>query len=55
MSNRDGKGNKKNKKYKFSNPNKICPICKSSLDKCGIKGNNHVYHRFCKTCKYTNF
>lgn len=56
MSNRDGKYAKINKSKKFWCPNKVCPICHSSLDKCDrgyLKG--HKHHRFCKTCGYTNF
>ena len=56
MSNRDGKRAKKNKKHTFSHANKICPICQSSLDKCGEHDHEgHGHHRICKTCNYSNF
>ena len=55
MSNRNGKTAKQNKKRTFSLPNKICPNCQSSLDKCGDYSKNHKHHRYCKTCKYSNF
>ncbi|CAL1777807.1 hypothetical protein BRC2024_ULFKEANI_CDS_0149 [Acinetobacter phage vB_AbaM_Konradin-v2] len=34
MSNRDGRKAKRNAKSKFSTPNKICPVCQNTLDKC---------------------
>lgn len=55
MSNRDGRRAKKNRKHNFSSPNKRCPICGNTLDKCGDHGEGHRHHRFCKTCKYSNF
>lgn len=55
MSNRDGKGAKKNKKKKYGSPNKKCPNCKTTLEKCGDHGEGHDHHRFCPTCKYCNF
>jgi hypothetical protein len=45
MSNRDGKGAKRNSSKKFS-----------SLDKCGDHNKpGHADHRICKTCNYSNF
>ena len=55
MSNRDGRKAKKNSKSNFSHPNKKCPVCGSTLDKCGDHGEGHKHHRICKTCKYSNF
>lgn len=56
MANRDGKGAKPNKKKRFSNPTRKCPVCGSSLDKCDQhKHPGHKGHRVCKTCGYTNF
>ena len=56
MSNRNGKKAKLNKKHTFSLANKICPVCQSSLDKCGEHDRKgHSYHRVCKTCNYSNF
>ena len=55
MSNRDGRRVKRNSKSNFSSPNKKCPACGSTLDKCGDHGEGHGHHRFCKTCKYSNF
>ena len=55
MSNRDGKGAKKNTKKKYGNPNTKCPKCKSTLHKCEQHGKDHTHHRFCQTCNYTNF
>lgn len=56
MSNRDGLKSKRNKSKKYSLPNKICPRCKSSLDKCAEYHQlDHKDHRLCKTCKYSNF
>ena len=56
MSNRDGRRAKSNKKHKFSRANKICPVCQSSLDKCGEHDHKgHGHHRICKTCSYSNF
>lgn len=56
MSNRDGKRAKRNKKHKFSCPNKICPRCQNSLNKCGEHDRKgHGHHRFCKTCNWHNF
>lgn len=51
MSNRDGKGAKRNKKHSVSLPNKKCPVCGNSLEKFP----NGQWRRFCKTCKYSNF
>ena len=55
MSNRDGKGAKKNKKKKYSSPNTKCPNCKTTLEKCGQHGEGHDHHRSCPTCKYSNY
>lgn len=55
MSNRDGKGAKKNKKKNYGSPNTKCPRCKTTLEKCGDRGKGHEHHRFCPTCKYSNF
>lgn len=56
MSNRDGRKAKRNVKSKFSTPNKICPVCQNTLDKCADhSAPGHSHHRYCKTCKYSNF
>lgn len=56
MSNRDGKGAKKNSSRSFSEPKRVCPKCLSSpLEKCGQYGKGHEHHRFCPKCKYSNF
>ncbi|AFL47547.1 hypothetical protein ZZ1p0067 [Acinetobacter phage ZZ1] len=56
MSNRDGKGAKRNSSKKFSSPLRKCPKCQSSLDKCGDHNKpGHADHRICKTCNYSNF
>lgn len=56
MSNRDGKGAKRNKKHAFSNPLKKCPVCGSSLDKCDYHMHpGHRGHRYCKKCGYSNY
>lgn len=56
MSNRDGRRSKKSKKHKKKYANKICPICQSSLDKCGEHDHKgHGHHRLCKTCNWANF
>lgn len=56
MSNRDGRKAKRNKRTKIYHANKICPRCRSSLDKCGEHDHKgHGHHRFCKTCKWSNY
>ena len=56
MSNRDGRRSKKSKKHKKKYANKICPVCQSSLDKCGEHDRDgHGHHRICKTCNFSNF
>lgn len=55
MSNRDGKKAKPNKRNKFGVPNTKCPNCRTTLEKCGSFGKGHDYHRYCPSCKYSNF
>lgn len=56
MSNRDGRRAKLNRSHNFSQPKNKCPICASTLDKCGDYNlDGHKHHRFCKKCKYSNF
>lgn len=56
MSNRDGRGAKPNKAKSFSTPGRKCPRCESTLFKCDDHQKpGHQDHRYCKTCKYSNF